>query len=73
MSMKFNGFPDRVRSIPAPAPLFGTLLEQIDDLAELKCLLRVLWLLQQKKGYPPLRYAQRGACRSFARSLTRKR
>ena len=52
MSMKFNGFPDRVRSIPAPAPLFGTLLEQIDDLAELKCLLRVLWLLQQKKGYP---------------------
>ena len=52
MSMQFNGFPDRVRSIPAPAPLFGTLLEQIDDLAELKCLLRVLWLLQQKKGYP---------------------
>ena len=50
--MEFNGFPDRVRSIPAPAPLFGTLLEQIDDLAELKCLLRVLWLLQQKKGYP---------------------
>ena len=52
MSMKFNGFPDRVRSIPAPAPLFGTLLEQIDDIAELKCLLRVMWLLQQKKGYP---------------------
>ena len=50
--MKFNGFPDRVRSIPAPAPLFGILIEQIDDLAELKCLLRVLWLLQQKKGYP---------------------
>lgn len=52
MSMKFKGFPDRVRSIPVPAPLFGTLLKQIDDLAELKCLLRVLWLLQQKKGYP---------------------
>ena len=52
MSMKFNGFPDRVHSIPAPAPLFGTLLEQIDDIAELKCLLRVMWLLQQKKGYP---------------------
>jgi len=52
MSMEFNGFPDRVRSIPAPAPLFGTLLEQIDDIAELKCLLRVIWLLQQKKGYP---------------------
>lgn len=52
MSMKFSGFPDRVRSIPAPAPLFGTLLEQIDDIAELKCLLRVMWMLQQKKGYP---------------------
>ncbi len=50
--MKFNGFPNRVRSIPAPATLFGTLLEQVDDLAELKCLLRILWLLQQKKGYP---------------------
>ena len=50
--MKFSGFPDRVRSIPAPAPLFGTLLEQIDDIAELKCLLRVMWLLQQKRGYP---------------------
>ena len=50
--MEFSGFPDRVRSIPAPAPLFGTLLEHIDDLAELKCLLRVLWLLQQKRGYP---------------------
>ena len=52
MTMTFNGFPDRVRSVPAPAPLFGVLLEQIDDIAELKCLLRVLWLLQQKKGYP---------------------
>ena len=52
MSMKFSGFPDRVRSVPAPAPLFGTLLEQIDDIAELKCLMRVMWLLQQKKGYP---------------------
>ncbi len=50
--MKFSGFPDRVRSIPAPAPLFGQLLEQIDDLAELKCALRVIGLLQRKKGYP---------------------
>ncbi len=50
--MKFSGFPDRVHSIPAPAPLFGQLLEQIDDLAELKCFLRVVGLLQQKKGYP---------------------
>jgi DNA replication protein len=41
-----------VRSVPVPSPLFGPLLEQIDDLDELKCTLRVIWLLQQKKGYP---------------------
>ena len=50
--MAFNGFPRRVRSIPVPSPLFGPLLEQIDDLAELKCTLRIIWLLHQKKGYP---------------------
>ena len=50
--MKFSGFPRRVRSLPVPSPLFGELLEDIDDLSELKCLLRVIWLLQQKRGYP---------------------
>ena len=48
----FKGFPRRARSVPVPAPVFGPLLEQIDDLGELKCLLRVIWLLHQKKGYP---------------------
>lgn len=71
MPMRFNGFPDRVRSIPAPAPLFGALLEQIDDLAELKCLLRVLWLLQQKKGYPRfIAHSEALADRTLATSLT---
>ncbi len=32
--------------------MFGTLLEEIDDLAELKATLRVIWLLQQKRGFP---------------------
>jgi DnaD/phage-associated family protein len=32
--------------------VFGPLLEQIDDLGELKCTLRVIWLIHQKKGYP---------------------
>ena len=50
--MPFDGFPRRVRSIPVPSPVFGPLLEEIDDLDELKCTLRVIWLLQQKKGYP---------------------
>jgi DnaD/phage-associated family protein len=38
--------------IPVPSPLFGPLLEEIDDLAELKVTLRVIWMLYQKKGYP---------------------
>jgi len=50
--MAFDGFPRRVRSIPVPSPLFGPLLEDIDDLAELKCTLRIIWLLHHKKGYP---------------------
>ena len=48
----FKGFPPRVRYIPVPNPVFGPLLEQIDDLAELKCTLRAIWLLHQKKGHP---------------------
>ena len=50
--MAFAGFPRKVRFTPVPSPLFGPLLEQIDDLAELKCTLRVIWLLHQKRGYP---------------------
>ncbi len=50
--MGFQGFPRRVRSIPVPAPLFGPLLEEIDNLDELKCTMRLVWLLQQKKGFP---------------------
>ena len=50
--MKFSGFPRGTRYTPVPSPLLGPLLEEIDDLAELKCTLRALWHLHQKKGYP---------------------
>ena len=50
--MPFSGFPRNVHLTPVPSPLFGPLLEQIDDLGELKCTLRLIWLLQQKKGSP---------------------
>jgi DNA replication protein len=50
--MGFAGFPPKVRFTPVPNPVFGPLLEQIDDAAELKCLLRVIWLLQQQRGHP---------------------
>lgn len=50
--MNFSGFPKGVRYTPVPSPLFGPLLEEIDDLAELKVTLRGLWLWHQKKGFP---------------------
>ena len=50
--MKFSGFPRGTRYTPVPNPLLGPLLEVIEDPAELKCTLRSLWLLHQKKGYP---------------------
>ncbi len=52
LSVAFAGFPRKVRFTPVPSPLFGPLLEQIDDLAELKCTLRVIWLLHEKRGFP---------------------
>ena len=48
----FEGFPRGVRYVPVPSPVLGELLAQIDDLAELKCVLRVIWLLQRKRGAP---------------------
>ncbi len=52
--MSFGGFPPRVRYTPVPNTVFGPLLEEIDDLPELKCTLRVIWLLNHKRGYPRL-------------------
>ena len=50
--MGFDGFPPKVRYTPVPNALFGPLLEQIDDLAELKCTLRLVRLLYEKRGFP---------------------
>ncbi len=35
-----------------PSPLLGPLLEAITDPAELRCTLRFIWLLSQKRGQP---------------------
>lgn len=48
--MGFAGFPRGVRYTPVPDHLFNSLLEEIDDPAELKVTLRGLWLSHQKKG-----------------------
>jgi DNA replication protein len=52
--MTFAGFPPGTRDTPVPGPLLGPLLEQIDDLDELRCTLRIIWLLHHKKGHPRL-------------------
>ena len=56
--MEFSGFPKGAQYTPVPNPLFGPLLEAIDDTAELKCTLRTIWLLHRKKGFP--RYVTAG-------------
>ena len=53
-----TGFPPGTQYTPVPNPVFGPLLENIEDTAELKCTLRALWLLHRKKGYP--RYLTEG-------------
>lgn len=66
-----QGFPDNSRFTPVPNLLFGPLLEEIDDLPLLKCLLRLLWLHYQKKGFP--RFLTRDelmADRTLARALS---
>ena len=64
----YKGFPRKVRYLPVPAPLLESLLEEIDDLAELKCTLRVIAMLHVKKGHP--RFVTLGELQA-ARTLTR--
>ncbi len=46
-------FPRGVQFTPVPNPLLAGLLEEIDDIAELKVTLRVLWALHRKKSALP--------------------
>ena len=64
----YKGFPRKVRYVPVPAPLLESLLEEIDDLAELKCTLRVIAMVHVKKGHP--RFVTLGELRAD-RTLTR--
>ena len=50
--MAFEGFPRDTLYTPTPDPLFGPLLEDMDDLAELKVALRGIWLLHHKRQGP---------------------
>lgn len=55
----FAGFPDRTSYVPVPAAVFSQLLEDVDDLAELQCLLRAIFLLHRRRGR--IRYLTAGA------------
>ena len=49
LSGAFSGFTGSTLYTPVPNPLFGPILEQIQDLAELKVTLRGLWLFHRKR------------------------
>ena len=50
--MGISGFPPGTLYTPVPNPILGPLLEQVQDLAELKVTLRGLWLLHRARGRP---------------------
>lgn len=47
-----RGFPAGYRSTPVPNLLLSSLLEEIDDLDELKVTLRAIWFLHQRRLFP---------------------
>ena len=49
---QFDGFPARMEFTPVPNVFFSNLLPQIDDIAELKATLHIIWSLYGKRGYP---------------------
>ena len=50
--MTFSGFTRDTLYTPVPNPLFGPLLEEIEDLAELKVVMRGIWLCHRQRRSP---------------------
>ena len=48
----FKGIPDRAEVTPIPDVFFTEAIAHIDDIAELKLVLHILWLWRRRKGYP---------------------
>jgi DnaD/phage-associated family protein len=48
----FEGFQKNMRYTPLPNVFFSQLMPDVQDLAELKVVLHIFYLLYQKKGYP---------------------
>lgn len=67
---RFPGFPERMTYFPLPASFFGTLLRDIDSLAELKLSLHCWRLIHQQKGSPRfLQHSQLAADRTLLLAL----
>jgi len=65
-----HGFPAGVKFTPVPNPLLSSYLEEIEDITELKVVLRALWLFHRKKGSPrPLRADELWSDRTVAAAL----
>lgn len=47
----FPGFPMGAEVTPVPNLFFTTVMSQVDDIAELKALLHIFWLLSRRRGY----------------------
>lgn len=47
----FSGFPAQADVTPVPNLFFATVLPEITDLAEMKTILHVLWLVSRRRGY----------------------
>ena len=48
--MKFEGFTKGVKYSAVPAPILNSYLEIVENFAELKTVLRAIWILNNKKG-----------------------
>ena len=65
----FSGFTGSTLYTPVPNPVFGPILEQIQDLAELKVTLRGLWLFHRKRAHKAVSLDEFLADRSLLRGL----
>ena len=52
MSIPYQGFSAATQYTSVPNPMFGALLEEIGEIAELKVVLRGIWLLRRKRSWP---------------------
>ncbi len=48
----FSGFPTGAEITPVPNLFFTTVMPQVDDIAELKTMLYIFWVLSRRRGYP---------------------